>query len=267
MKNQITKLVLEMLEKLKSIAYDCLSSSDGGGFVRLAICDDETVIRTGLIDIIQKTCLLTADSEIVEFSGGTALIDSHLMNPFDIIFLDIEMKDKTGLETGHEIREKDKNVIIIFITSHQQYVYQSFMVEPFDYIVKPADEAVISNVLQRALTKHRERHHLITFRWEGVTQTCDVSDLVSIEGYKRRVVFKTKDNQLECNGSLNDYEQRLTPYGFIRCHRETLINLNYVKSIEQSRIITVFNDIVEMSARRKQHCKKAFDKFLIKYKV
>ena len=66
---------------------------------------------------------------------------------------------------------------------------------------------------------------------------------------------------------LSDYERRLSLYGFIRCHQNALINMNYIKSIEKTQIITVYDEPVVMSTRKKQECIKSYAAFLSKYKV
>jgi DNA-binding LytR/AlgR family response regulator len=89
-----------------------------------------------------------------------------------------------------------------------------------------------------------------------------------MEGYQRHVLFDTKDsNKYQCVGKLDDYEDTLTPYGFIRCHKGYLVNLNYVKAIENTKVVTIYNHMLDMSTRKKQACLRAFNKFIAKYRM
>ena len=260
------------IETIKRAGYNCVSRlnsdrDEGVESLRLAICDDEVAFREQLREAMDSCAFIPRDALIKEFSDGNSLIGNHFECPFDIIFLDIEMDGKSGLETGQEIRKNDSDVIIIFITSHKQYVFQSFKIEAFDFIVKPVSAESVNDVLSRALTKYREKHHIIYITWQGNFCSLDVSDIISIEGYRRRVIFREKDNVSECNGKLSDFEHRLAPYGFIRCHRDIIVNMNYIRSIENSHITTVFGDTVMMSTRKKQYCLRAYSTFITKYRV
>ena len=235
--------------------------------MRLAISDDEAAIRTQLRKKIGCGSILPCDTEIAEFSDGTALINSHALNPYDIIFLDIQMSGISGLETAHEIRKTDKNVIIIFLTSYEQYVFHTFKIQTFDYIIKPIDDDTIQDVLTRAVEKYKEQHYIIHFNWQDNAYALDVSDIVYIESYYRLVIFVTKDNKYDCIGKLDEYERRLSLYGFLRCHRNTIINMRHIKSIENTCITTNDNRSVKMSVRRKQDCLSSFNAFLARHRV
>jgi len=75
----------------------------------------------------------------VFFSSGEELLLSD--KNIDILFLDIQMSGKDGMETARELRKKDKNMILIFVTAVEEYVFQAFDVGAFHYIVKPIDVA------------------------------------------------------------------------------------------------------------------------------
>jgi len=235
--------------------------------MRIAICDDEQTIRTRLHTAIDTSGILPCDAIISEFSDGTSLKDSHAKDQFNIIFLDIQMDGISGLEAGHEIRKEDKKVIIIFITSLQQYVFQSFKIEAFDYIVKPIDNDIVKTVLNRAISKYKEQHYLIHFKWLDNAYALDVSDIVYLEGYNRRITFVTKEREYYSIGKLKEYESTLLLYGFFRCHQGFIVNMNYIKSIEKKSITTVFGHTIEMSIRKKQDCLRVFSEFFSKHRM
>ena len=94
--------------------------------MRIAICDDEKNIRELIGNTITKQY---PEAEIVFFSSGEELLlsDKHI----DILFLDIQMVGRNGMETARELRKKDKNVILIFVTAVEEYVFQAFDVGAF----------------------------------------------------------------------------------------------------------------------------------------
>ena len=261
------QLFKQFLEKSTKNAYSCIEQLKGDGLLRIAICDDERTFRTDLHRSIDRSGILPNGTEIKEFSNGADLLADHIRDSFNVIFLDIQMDGISGLEVGQSIRANDRDVIIILFTSFQQYVFQSFRIEPFDYIIKPADSETVIDVLRRALKKHIEQHFIVNFKWKDTSYALDVSEIIYIEGYYRLIMFITKDGKFECAGRLNEYENLLSPYGFLRCHQNVLINMRYIKSIENSCISTIFNFNVDMSSRKRHDCLKAFNAYLAKYKV
>jgi DNA-binding LytR/AlgR family response regulator len=121
--------------------------------MRIAICDDESIHR----DILMKTLIaskaLPEGTALLEYPDGSTLLNDHKQHPFDMIFMDIEMEGISGLEAGQRIRDIDSTVIMIFLTGYAKYVFKSFRIEPFDYIVKPINQRKIDDVLDRAVRK------------------------------------------------------------------------------------------------------------------
>ena len=114
--------------------------------MRIAICDDEKNIRELIADKVKKQY---PQGDIVFFSSGEELLLSKEQP--DILFLDIQMNGKNGMETARELRKKDKKVIIFFVTAIEDYVFQAFDVGAFHYLVKPLDEVKFTEILCRAV--------------------------------------------------------------------------------------------------------------------
>jgi DNA-binding LytR/AlgR family response regulator len=235
--------------------------------MRVAICDDEFIHRETLKSILDECKSKPEDAEVFEYSDGKSLVDEHKRTPHDILFLDIEMEGMTGLETGHDIRSIDRNVIIIYVTSHGKYVFKSFRIEPFDYILKPIEIKKIEDVLRRAVAKYREQHHSLVIAFKEQTYTLKVCDIVYLESNLRHIKFYTDNNTFMCLGKLDEYERNLTPYGFLRCHQSFLLNMGFIRSINRDTITTTNSLEINMSTRKKQECLNAFNEYITKYKV
>ena len=235
--------------------------------MRIAICDDEQVHRENLKSSLTGCAFMPEGASIVEYSEGKSLIQEHKKDPHDILFLDIEMEGMSGIETGRDIRILDSNVIIIYITGHEKYVFKSFRIEPFDYILKPIDDGKIADVLRRAVQKLNDQYYIVDFKWQDNTYALRVCDIVYLESNLRHVKFATMHSSYKCVGKLVDFECRLSPYGFVRCHQSFLINMSYIKCIEKDEITTTLGYNIDMSAGRKQECLNAFNNFITKYRV
>ena len=206
--------------------------------MRIAICDDEKSIRELIRNKVLKQC---PGADIVSFSSGEELLLSD--NQIDILFLDIQMSGKNGMETAKELRKKDKNIILIFVTAVEEYVFQAFDVGAFNYIVKPIDDGKFSDVLHRAVDEWssqninekepEERYVLINN--SGVHTKVILDEIVYAEVFNRKVVIHKLDGEIEYYGKMSDLES-LAGDSFFRPHRAYLINFKYVEKYDATTI-------------------------------
>ena len=119
--------------------------------MRIAICDDQREVRELFEERIRR---LYPEAELLLFSSGEQLLDSEKVS--DILLLDIQMPGKNGMDTARELRKKNKNTIIIFVTALEEFVFQAFDVGAFHYLVKPFHEKKFAEVLMRAAAQSEE---------------------------------------------------------------------------------------------------------------
>ena len=206
--------------------------------MRIAICDDEKNVRE-LIG--RKVVKQYPEAEIVFFPSGEELLlsDRHI----DILFLDIQMPGRDGMETARELRQRDKNVIIIFVTAVEEYVFQAFDVGAFHYIVKPMDDMKFADVLCRAVdewcsqdTDVRESEaNYVMINNGGIHTKVMIEDIVYAEVFNRKVVIHKMNETIEYYGKMSDLEA-LVGDSFFRPHRAYLINFKYVEKYDAAAI-------------------------------
>jgi len=235
--------------------------------MRVAICDDVKVMRSQLRELIDSCCDLPKGTDIVEFEDGISLVDSHRRTPFDIVFLDVQMAGISGLEAGQLLRNMDKYVILIYLTSYHQYVLQSLRIVVFDYLIKPVDGIVVNDVLLRAIEKYNEQHQFVNIGGSNAARELNTNDIIYLEGFGGNVRFITRSGSIYCDGSINEFEKRLSAHGFVRCHQRHLVNMEYIAVIEESMITTKLGHSVEMSVRKKGDCLRIYARFLTRHMV
>ena len=105
--------------------------------VRIGICDDKVVHVKLIKEIVEKNLsLYTSEYNIICCTSGIQLLNTHGNEPFDAIFLDIDMPKVTGFDVAEMLRADFSNCFIIFITTHAELVYESMGFQPFDFIRK-----------------------------------------------------------------------------------------------------------------------------------
>ena len=114
--------------------------------MRIAICDDEKSVGQILEEKVKK---LLPDAVVETYLSGDALISSGCKP--DILFLDIQMPGKDGMEIARIVRRNNKDMILIFVTAVEEYVFQAFDVGAFHYLVKPFSDDKFEEVVKRAI--------------------------------------------------------------------------------------------------------------------
>ena len=206
--------------------------------MRIAICDDEKNIRELIGNKVAKQY---PEADIVFFQSGEELLlsDKHV----DILFLDIQMSGKNGMETARELRKKDKSVILIFVTAVEEYVFQAFDVGAFHYIVKPIDDEKFKDVLLRAVEELSIRGRevrepeasYVMINNGGVHTKVMIEDIVYAEVFNRKVVIHKLNDEIEYYGKMSDLEA-VAGDSFFRPHRAYLVNFKYVEKYDATTI-------------------------------
>ena len=121
--------------------------------IRLALVEDDTLYRSQLREYIDKYSAASGEKfTVTEFSDGDEIAFGYKA-VYDIILMDIEMKFMDGMMAAEEIRKKDTEVIIIFITNSPQYAIKGYAVDALDYVLKPVSYYAFSQRLRRAIER------------------------------------------------------------------------------------------------------------------
>lgn len=232
--------------------------------LELAICDDEKIYQNDLKKILGTSLDLSGmDYCITEFSSGEELIRKHSRTNFQIIFLDIEMGTLNGMETAKKLRSMNRQTVIIFVTSHTDFVFQGYEVRALDYILKPYEPSKILSVLQTALNElelSAEKYYVIEQRSGSIR--VPLSRIKYIFSEKRLLHMVTEDGPYTFYGKLSDIEDALGE-PFIRIHSRYLVNLKFVDKINGNKVLAG-GETLPISRSCKQEFSIAFAEYMLK---
>ena len=214
--------------------------------IRVLIADDNEAMRLIERKMIGKVEGFTL---VGEAKDGLECIEMVERLRPQIVFLDVEMPGKTGVEAARIIQDMDPSIILIFATAHDEYMGDAFEVYAFDYLVKPFKVERVLKTLENArdrLSPERNEaplpHHaaqspakpagrMMLHHREGVT-FINMEDIVLVQREDRATVIYTRDGGRYVTGdSLAETEARLDPAVFFRCHKSYIINLNHISNI------------------------------------
>lgn len=153
-----------------------------------------------------------------------------------VVFLDIKMPGKTGLELAKELHKTREDVVIILQTAYPDYALEGFRVGAIYYLVKPYTIEELHQALIRAkkYLGEEEIHHIMVETLKGKRMPLNIKEIIYVKADLKHSLIRTKDEFFFCRLSIGDLERKLTKLGFIRPHRSYLVNLAMVKSIEEA---------------------------------
>lgn len=204
--------------------------------MKIAVCDDDMKhinIIENLIYKFKKTAV-----ECDAYTSGEELLYAFRDREewYDVIFLDMEMKQLNGIETANHIREQDEHIIIVFITSHTEYMRESFKCAPFRFLVKPIDEEEFETVfydINKKLSKQR-KVFAFTENKARVRLFCD--DIIYCESQDHWIWLHTKEKAYKICKPLTELYSQLDKEMFCRVHKSFIINFLYIKTIKDNDI-------------------------------
>ena len=240
--------------------------------MKVLIIDNEASIRIGLKSQLESFCPEIATITVATgVATGFAAIENF--QP-DIVFLDVEMDDGTGLDLLKKLGNYDFQ--LIFITAHNKYAVDAFKFSAIDFLLKPVDSDDLIASVEKAMLNLKNKNLK-----EQIQVLNESMNAISLE--HKKIVLKDKDSiyflkvddiirchaegpytefyistgqKITISKTLKEYEEMLEPFGFVRAHHSHLINIRKIIRFDKTdggNLIMENNDEVPVSQRKKEH--------------
>ena len=211
--------------------------------LNFVICDDNLKILDKLSTMLENIFIKNNYEAEVTFTSANVdeIIEHVCLNKTDVLLLDINLKSKkTGLEIAEEIREKNKNVYIIFTTAHLEFALVAYKFKTFDYIAKPITQERLEETISR-LFKDVYSQPKKYLKIDNKNTIIDESEINYIKRDGMKIVFCTDSRDYEIYSSFNKIQDSL-PENFIRCHKSYIANIDKISNIEPVENKIIFNN-------------------------
>ncbi len=230
--------------------------------LQIAICDDERKIVDKLEKIIREYFKDGNVIALYNFFDAKTVLNCNII--FDIIFLDIELKNHNGIDIAKELQQKSINTKIIFVTNYVQYIRSAFQVHAFQYILKPVKVKEIKDVLNECVRYIQQRNNkkLLTIETNEGIVDFDLFDIYYWEFNNRRIYIHTNQGCYHKSGTLKIIYNDLKTYGFGMPHNAYIVNYYNIRNIKGYEITMKNGDIVPLAQKRAVKFKNSFYDFL-----
>src|ERR1700730_1125615 len=214
--------------------------------LRLLVVDDEPLIRLGLRNALSR---VPGVEFVGECESGAQAIHSILSEEIDLVLLDVQMPDCTGLEVVRQIGPQ-RMPMVVFVTAYDEYAVKAFEMNAVDYLLKPFDDERLQNSIERVRERYATRNQSALTQqlqtlldanreWSDrfVVRNTDRYEFVAVESIEW---IESADNyvQLHCGTkihllgeTLSGVQEKLDPRKFQRVHHCRIVNVSRIAAI------------------------------------
>ena len=212
--------------------------------MKIAVCDDERIIREQIKDYLKSY----SEAAVFDYSSGKKMISSG--ERFDLIFLDIEMDDCNGMDIAAELRRKNIDSHIVFLTSHDEFMAEAFKVKAFRFLTKPVKREDFDEALKEA-EKEINSRQMVYFTSKGANVSLWNDEIVYIESSGDGTILYDCSGKSYCiTEPIKYWESILDRKIFYRIHKSYIVSLKYIKNIEKTKVTLLYTDSELTVSRR-----------------
>lgn len=225
--------------------------------------DDEPLALKQLISYIDKLPGLHLTES---FSNAVKALEYLQHNNVDLMFVDINMPDLSGMEFVKSLTNPPK---VIFTTAYREFALEGFQVDAADYLVKPISFAAFAKSVEKTQKRyfaeapntktHQDDERFLFIKTEYKVVRVKLADIKYIEGMRDYVrIHLEHDKPIMALMNMGKIQERLPVEAFMRVHRSYIVNLNKIQTIERNRIVFDHNIYIPVSDQYKD----AFQEFI-----
>lgn len=187
------------------------------------------------------------------FSDGVSFITDY--KPiYDLIFMDIQMPFKDGIDIARKLREIDETVCLVFITNMRSCAIQGYEVSATDFILKPISQEIFDTKFKKISANiEKSRNSEIEITSKSVIQRVRAADIDYVEVVNHKCIYHVDKREIESWDSLAKIYESLKTFNFAYCNSCYIVNLNKVVSVEDDMAVLMNGTRLKISrAKRKE---------------
>ncbi len=236
--------------------------------IQIAVCDDQTVYRNQFIDKVISICAVKLPDqydfrECIGFANAKEVVAFLRNNKIDILFLDIEMNGINGFELASVLNREFPDIIIIFISAYENYVYSAFEYAPFRFLRKSHINEELEDALVAAIDKLMSLQKTMVFHTVDRYIELRLKSIIYFESSGNYLLLHHNGEEIyRIRSTVTEISEKLKADDFVRIHHAYVINLDNIHRTAGYTYV-VMNDGTRLpiSARRMKEFKNAYMDF------
>ena len=226
--------------------------------MEIGICDDEPRILEETKSILEAYLNESANHSVISFSTSTDLLSFAKKGRLDLVFMDIELKETTGIEAAKELSLILPDCQIVYLTNYIDYAVDVYETDHCYYLLKGQLKDRLPDVMKKVESRLKMLHEHLIIDSKSRKYVIPSREICYIESNKHLTFVHTQTESIETTEKLDNIADRLNSTTFVRCHKSYLISLNYIKTYSRQKF-TLKQDIeIPISRRYIKSAKEAF---------
>ncbi len=228
--------------------------------MKIIVCDDCQADREVLINLLRNYEKKSGEQfNITEYASGTGLCeDQAALSNCQIVFLDINMEEQDGLKTAIKIKELYPDIYIVLVTAYMSYSLEGYKVKASLFLLKDDLEHTIKECMDSLIEELNKKDCYVEFSFVEGQVRLQTDDIIYIETAKHKNVFYTKKQAYTIYKKMDDIEEELVGFGFVRVHQSFLVNMRYIEKISSYVLRLITGKEMSVPKSRYQEVKRAF---------
>ena len=229
--------------------------------MKIAVIEDEKSHRDLLVSYLESWGGKKGKSLAIRPFGSpeSFLFAYEEERDFDLLFLDIQMEGMDGMELARKIRERDRDIVIVFTTGISDYLEEGYEVEALYYLIKPLSAEKVEKCMEKAAARRRQER-FVTLHTADETMKIGEESINYVEARGRGCCIGRvrQSGELEVRESLGELEQMLEAGEFMKCHRSYLCRIGNIHHIGKEEVFFDDGSSAPVSRRLCQQVKQKF---------
>lgn len=234
--------------------------------LKIAICDDEQVALTIISSALKREFEnKKIQCEFDLFNNSSALIEKiNTGKKYDALFADISMPGMNGIELGVAFRNQLSDTILIFISTREDLVFETFRAQPFRFIRKKTfQEELPSLVFDLCKELIRRQETKIPVHCGSTTVLLSPEKIIYVESLRKKQIIHSEQRILETQSSFQKIMEQLQAYPFVQSHKSFFVNCRYIHAINRTSLELEDQTILPIGRSRLADVKNAFNRYLM----
>ncbi len=229
--------------------------------INALICDDEKKYVDEIKMCLDDYCYDHSLTYTVDtFTDGLSAINSS--NAYNIAFLDIEIGNVSGIEIAKALKDKNKNVIVFFITAYEKYIDDAMNLFALRFIKKPIDHKRLYNGIDKAVDLINEDEISFYLKDSKTIKNVKANEIMYIEIGDHKTMVFTENNSYDSSENLDFWERKLTNVCFSRPHKSFILNMEYIDTYQRNEVTLKNGKIIPIAYRKQKEFRKIFWDYL-----
>ena len=229
------------------------NDKDANMKINILLCDDDKDFLQRISDAVAGQPVPPGASICITKSSNPAEITDRQLSQYHIMFLDIDMDERSGMDIARRVRELQLDTVIIFVTNYPEFSMEGYEVRAFRYLLKQELEQKLPNYFRDALAELPRDDKVLRFSASAESFNIPYKDILYLESNQRVIyLYTVKPMQVPDRfyGKMEDLAAELEGDGFLRIQKSYLVNMAYIKKFNYDRVVLFDGKELSVSQKR-----------------